>query len=86
MPIRLVIGLFGLIGMAGVSMGPLGGRLIDKLVPWYASLVSICMLLIFQSIQTAAGGIHVAAVIIATFGLDVFRQNLQVSLSTAIFR
>ncbi|KAF9448776.1 MFS superfamily [Macrolepiota fuliginosa MF-IS2] len=81
----LVIGLFGLIGIAGVSMGPIGGRLIDRLVPWYASLFSICMLLIFQSIQTAAGGIHVAAVIIATFGLDVFRQNLQVSLSTAVF-
>ncbi|KAJ3570703.1 hypothetical protein NP233_g4229 [Leucocoprinus birnbaumii] len=81
----LVIGLFGLIGMAGVSMGPIGGRVIDKLVPWYASLVGICALLVFQAIQTAAGGIHVAAVIIATFGIDVFRQNLQVSLSTAIF-
>ncbi len=83
--IRLVIGLFGIIGIAGVTMGPIGGRLIDKLVPWYASLVSILMLLVFQALQTAAGGIHVAAVIIATFGLDVFRQNLQVSLSTAIF-
>lgn len=82
----LVIGLFGLIGMAGVSMGPIGGRLIDKLVPWYASLVSICFLLVFQAIQTGAGGIHVAAVIVATFGLDVFRQNLQVSLSTTIFK
>ncbi|KXN85064.1 Putative uncharacterized transporter YgaY [Leucoagaricus sp. SymC.cos] len=81
----LVIGLFGLIGIAGVSMGPVGGRLIDKLVPWYTSLFGIFMLLVFYGIQTAAGGIHVAAVIIATFGLDVFRQNLQVSLSTAIF-
>ncbi|KXN81659.1 hypothetical protein AN958_04055 [Leucoagaricus sp. SymC.cos] len=43
------------------------------------------MLLVFYGIQTAAGGIHVAAVIIATFGLDVSRQNLQVSLSTAVF-
>lgn len=80
-----MIGLFGIIGIAGVTMGPIGGRVIDKLVPWYASLVSIFMLLIFQAIQTGAGGIHVAAVIIATFGLDVFRQTLQVSLTTAIF-
>ncbi|TFK38956.1 MFS general substrate transporter [Crucibulum laeve] len=81
----LVIGLFGLIGMAGVSLGPFVGRGIDKLVPWYASLFGVLMLIIFQSIQVGAGGVNVAAVIIATFGLDIFRQMLQVSLSTAVF-
>ncbi|KAL9709070.1 hypothetical protein Ac2012v2_007884 [Leucoagaricus gongylophorus] len=81
----LVIGLFGLIGMAGVSTGPFSGRIIDKLVPWYVSLIGICALLVFQAIQVAAGGIHVAVVIVYTFGLDVFRQSLQVSLSTAVF-
>ncbi|TFK68849.1 MFS general substrate transporter [Pluteus cervinus] len=80
----LAIGLFGLIGMLGVAMGPLVGRLIDRLVPWYASFFSIIMLVIFQSVQTGAGGINIAAVILATFGLDVFRQMLQVSLSTKI--
>jgi len=39
----------------------------------------------FQSVQTAAGGINLAAVIIATLGLDIFRQMLHVSLSTAVF-
>ncbi|KAH9487202.1 Putative uncharacterized transporter YgaY [Psilocybe cubensis] len=81
----LVIGLFGLIGMAGVAMSPVVGHVIDRLVPWYASLFGIMMLILFQSIQTGAGGINVAAVIIATFGLDIFRQMLQVSLTTAIF-
>ena len=81
-----MIGLFGLIGMAGVSTGPFSGRIIDKLVPWYVSLIGICALLVFQAIQVAAGGIHVAVVIVYTFGLDVFRQSLQVSLSTAVFR
>ncbi|GLB45292.1 putative MFS general substrate transporter [Lyophyllum shimeji] len=81
----LVIGLFGLIGMFGVAMGPLVGKLIDRLVPWYASLFSIFFLICFQSVQTAAGGINIAAVVIATLGLDIFRQMLQVSLSTAVF-
>lgn len=83
---RLVIGLFGLVGMAGVAMGPFVGRVIDRLIPWYASLCGVLMLLVFQAIQTSAGGINVGAVIIAAFGLDIFRQMLQVSLTTAVFR
>lgn len=81
----LVIGLFGLVGMAGVAMGPVVGHIIDRLIPWYASLFSILTLLCFQSIQLGAGGVNVAAVIIAAFGLDIFRQMLQVSLTTAVF-
>jgi len=81
----LVIGLFGLVGMAGVATGPVGGHIIDRLIPWYASLVGVIMLVIFQSVQVGAGGIHIAAVIISTFGLDVFRQMVQVSLTTTIF-
>lgn len=81
----LVIGLFGLVGMFGVAMGPLVGRTIDRLIPWYASLIGIIGMAVFQAIQVGAGGINVAAVIIATFGLDVFRQMLQVSLATSIF-
>ncbi|PFH53291.1 hypothetical protein AMATHDRAFT_137836 [Amanita thiersii Skay4041] len=81
----LVIGLFGIVGIFGVAMGPLVGRAIDHLVPWYASLLSITCLIIFQSIQVGAGGINISAVIISTLGLDVFRQMLQVSLTTAVF-
>lgn len=72
--------------MFGVALGPVVGRVIDSLVPWYASLISVLFLVCFQSIQVAAGGTSIAAVIIATFGLDVFRQMLQVSLSTSVFR
>ncbi|KAF8553663.1 MFS general substrate transporter [Imleria badia] len=81
----LYIGLFGLVGMLGVLVGPLVGRLIDKLVPWYTTLVATSILLVFQSVQTAAGGINVSAVVIACFGLDVARQTQQVSLATAVF-
>lgn len=82
---RLVIGLFGLIGMCGVALGPFVGRGIDNLVPWYATLFAILMISVFQSIQAGAGDINVAAVVIATIGLDVFRQMIQVSLTTAVF-
>ena len=82
---RLVIGLFGLVGMSGVIIGPFVGRGIDNLVPWYATLFAIFMGILFQSIQTGAGDINVAAVVIATIGLDVFQQMIQVSLTTAVF-
>lgn len=72
--------------MFGVLVGPLTGLLIDRLVPWYATLVATLVLLVFQSVQTAAGGINVAAVVIACFGLDVARQMQQVSSATAVFR
>ncbi|KAL1733479.1 hypothetical protein EV714DRAFT_269788 [Schizophyllum commune] len=80
----LVIGLFGLVGMLGIAASPLVGRAVDGLVPWNASLISIVALIGFQAIQVGANGISVAAVIIGAFGLDVFRQMLQVSLTTAI--
>lgn len=37
---RLVIGLFGLVGMGGVAMAPVAGRAIDRLVPWYGTLIA----------------------------------------------
>ncbi|OJA11052.1 hypothetical protein AZE42_07166, partial [Rhizopogon vesiculosus] len=80
----LVIGLFGLVGMLGVFVAPFAGRVIDKLIPWYATLVATSGLLVFQAVQTAAGGINVAAVIIACFGLDVARQSQQISMSTRV--
>ena len=82
---RVVIGLFGLLGIFGVGLAPLIGRSIDRLVPWYATLFAIVMGLLAQCVQTGAGGINIAAVIITTIGLDVFRQVIQVSLSAAIF-
>lgn len=72
--------------MFGVLVGPLMGRLIDDLVPWYATLVATLVQTVFQAVQTAAGGINVAAVVIACFGLDAARQAQQVALSTAVFR
>lgn len=72
--------------MFGVICTPLGGRMIDRLVPWHAALFTTIALSVFQAVQTAAGGINIAAVIIACFGLDAARQLQQVALSTSVLR
>ncbi len=71
--------------MLGVSMAPLVGRVVDGLVPWTASVIATMLSLCFYAIQTGAGGVSIAAVIIACFGIDVFRQTLQVSLTHSVF-
>ncbi|KAJ7162861.1 major facilitator superfamily domain-containing protein [Mycena filopes] len=80
----LSIGLMGLIGIVSVACGPLVGRLIDQLIPWYASLVAVILLFCFQAIQVGAGDTSIGAVVVAIIGLDVFRQMLQMSLATSI--
>ncbi|KAJ6459408.1 MFS DHA1 protein [Mycena vulgaris] len=81
----LVIGLFGLVGMAGIAMSPVVGRLVDGLVPWMATLVGIMFVIFSQIIQTFAGELNVAAVVIATILLDIGAQSTQVSMTAGIF-
>jgi nitrate reductase gamma subunit len=66
-------------------MAPFTGRYVDKLVPWWATLVALIGYALFQAIQVGAGGVNVAAVVIATIGLDLFRQLHQISLTTSVF-
>ncbi|KAF8190929.1 MFS general substrate transporter [Mycena galopus ATCC 62051] len=80
----LDIGLFGLVGMLGVILGPFMGRLIDLLFPWYSTLFAIILLGLFNIIQMGAGGLSVAAVLIVAFGVNLFRQLLQASLATTV--
>ncbi|KAJ7694839.1 MFS DHA1 protein [Mycena rosella] len=81
----LVIGLFGLVGMAGIAMSPVVGRLSDGLVPWMATLGGILFVIVSQIIQTFAGQLSVAAVVIATILLDLGAQTTQVSMIAGIF-
>ncbi|PBK65732.1 MFS general substrate transporter [Armillaria solidipes] len=67
--------LFGLIGIFGVCMTPLAGRVLDKLLPWYGSVLATIFTMCFQSLL----------IILAVLGIDIFRQMLQVSLQISIF-
>ncbi|KZV61521.1 MFS general substrate transporter [Peniophora sp. CONT] len=80
-----VIGLFGLIGFVGVCCSPIYGRVIDKLVPWHVSVAMSVGLLLTFSLYWGAAGVTLAAPVLVTLGLDVFRQSQQVSLATRIF-
>ncbi|KAJ6459581.1 major facilitator superfamily domain-containing protein [Mycena sanguinolenta] len=81
----VTIGLFGVVGIFGVACGPLVGRFIDKLIPWYASIVAAFAGMCFQAIQVGAGDKSVGAIVVVIMGLDVFRQMLQMSLVTSVF-
>ena len=70
--------------MAGVSVAPLAGRVTDKFVAWFVTLVATTGSLVFYSIQLGAGGLNVAAVVIACFGIDALRQTQQVSITTGV--
>ena len=72
--------------MAGVAAGPICGPLVDRMYPWHAILISTVLLLLFQAIQTAAGGIHISAVIISCFGLDFLQQIQGIALVVSILR
>jgi hypothetical protein len=37
------IGLFGLVGVAGICTAPFTGKLVDRLVPWVGQLVAITL-------------------------------------------
>ncbi|TFY82166.1 hypothetical protein EWM64_g1844 [Hericium alpestre] len=80
----LVIGLFGLIGLFGVSMAPLIGRFIDRLVPWYSALLGTILLITFWAIETGAAGINIAAVVVVCLGLDFSDTMQQLSLMSSV--
>ena len=71
--------------MAGVAAAPLVGKLVDGMTPWSASIISTLGLLVCYGIQLGAGGVSIAAVVVVTVGIDLFRQMQQVALITSVF-
>ena len=80
-----MIGLFGFVGMVGVAMAIPVGRLIDRLVPWYAAVVSITLYIVVTAIGVGADGLNIACVVIVCIGVDVLRQTIQITMTTWVF-
>ena len=58
--------------------------MLDKLVPWYGTLIAICSLLAVYTVQTAALGLHIAVVVVVCIAIDIFRQTQYVSITSAV--
>ncbi|KAK5088599.1 hypothetical protein LTR05_002819 [Lithohypha guttulata] len=81
------IGLFGLIGVAGIFLGPLYAKyLIQPLkIPLYSVLVGEGVNLIGCCIGTYTGTLTLAGPIIQAFGLDAGLQITQIANRSAIY-
>ena len=72
-------------GICGVAIIPFVGRFIDRLVPWYATLISAVILLATLGIYFGGADLNVAVVVITIIGLDIGQQMQQVSVTTSVF-
>src|ERR1700712_545313 len=80
----LVIGLFGLIGIAAMFFGPLYARLVtDRFVPLFSVIVGDLFCLVGIVISTYTGTFTVAGPIIQAFFNDFGMQTAQVSFQLA---
>lgn len=67
LPFSLEIGLFSLVGIAGVVVTPITGRIVDRLGPWNGLLISNIILAVASAIFTGAGGVSIIAIIFVIF-------------------
>ncbi|KAG8996277.1 hypothetical protein FRB94_008426 [Tulasnella sp. JGI-2019a] len=81
----LDIGLFGLVGIVGVTTAPFVGRLVDKLVLWVGILLSTMIIILSVTILTIGGGLNIAAAVIVCIGLDLGVQLGHVAITSKIY-
>lgn len=81
----LIIGLFALLNIVAMVAVPIYGRIIDRFVPMFSTIIAQICLLISVIIGTSIGTFTVAGPIIQAIGIDTAIQLAQVSTRAAIF-
>lgn len=80
------IGLFSLIGIAGMLLGPFYAKyIIAPITPWTAVVIGACINLTGIVIGTYTGPFTLAGPILQAFGLDAGMQFTQIANRTAIY-
>ena len=83
---NLAIGLFALVGMGSMCIGPFYSRyVIDKLIPLFSVIVGELICLTGVVVGTYTGTFTVAGPIIQAFAIDLGMQISQISNRSAIF-
>ena len=82
----LVIGLFALIGLGAMTLGPPYSKaVIDRFVPLFSTILGECMCLVGVIIGTYTGTFTVAGPIIQAFAIDIGLQTSQIANRAAIY-
>lgn len=83
----LIIGLFGLIGMAVMCLGPIYSRyIIDKLTPLLSTIMGLFIEIIGVIIGVSTGTFTVAGPIIMAILVDLGNQASNIALRSAIYQ
>jgi hypothetical protein len=82
----VVIGLFGLIGVAVILAAPVYSRLvIDRVVPLVSALMGLSVELVGVVVGTFTGSFHVAGPVVQAIAIDLGSQFTQIALRAAIY-
>lgn len=82
----VVIGLFALIGIAGMFLGPLYAKyIVQPHAPWFSVIIGSCVGITGIIIGTYIGRTTVAGPIIQAFALDASMQLTQIANRSAIY-
>jgi len=83
----VVIGLFALIGMGAMTMGPVYARfIIDRHVPLFSIILGECICLVGVTVGTYVGRRSVAGPVIQAVCIDLGLQTSQIANRSAIYR